>query len=119
MELIKFDDNCTIRRSSGEYDEWDNPVETEVYSGKCRYQQGVQAYYGISQRNSVIFLQGTVLLSENDAISVILASSVVERSGKVKTVRHIEMPLTHAKATRIEIIHDTKVIKQSTEVENG
>lgn len=118
MELIKFDDKCTIRRDSGEYDEWDNPVETEVYSGKCRYQQGVQAYYGISQRNSVIFLQGTVLLSENDVVSVTLASSGVEWSGKVVTVRHIEMPLTHAKVTRIEIIHDTEETKQSTE-ENG
>lgn len=118
MELIKFDDRCTVRRSSGEYDEWDNPVETEVYSDRCRYQQGVQAYMGISQRNSVIFMEGTVLLSENDTVSVTLASSGVDRGGTVKTVRHIEMPLTHKKATRIEIIHDTEKINQNTE-KNG
>ena len=115
MELIKFDDKCTVRRSSGKYDEWDNPIEEEVYSGKCRYQQGVQAYMGISQRNSVLFMEGIVLLSENDSVSVTLVSSGVERSGTVKTVRHIEMPLTHAKATRIEIIHDTEETNQSTE----
>lgn len=104
MELIKFDDTCKVLRDNG-YDEWDNPIQEEVYSGKCRYQQGVQAYMGISQRNSVLFLDGDVRLSENDTVSVVLSNGV-ERGGNVKTVRNIEMPLTHKRMTRIEIVHD-------------
>lgn len=107
MELIKFDDRCTVRRDSGEYDEWDNAITEEVYSGKCRYQQGVQSEWTTAQRNSVLFLDGDVRLSENDTVSVTLSNGV-ERSGTVKTVRNIEMPLTHKRMTRIEIVHDTE-----------
>lgn len=108
MELIKFDDYCTVLRDSGTYDEWDNPIQEEVFKSKCRYQQGVQAYMGISQRNSVLFLKGVAYLDENDSVTVELASSGRKRSGVVKTVRDIELPITHEKCTRIEIIHDTE-----------
>ena len=108
MELIKFDDTCKVFRDNGEYDEWSIPLKREqIYSGKCRYQQGVQAYMGISQRNSVLFLDGDVRLSENDSIEVVLSNGV-ERGGVVKTVRNVEMPLTHKRLTRIEIIQDTE-----------
>lgn len=109
MELIRFDDYCTVLRDTGEQDEWNIPTAEEVvYSGQCKYQQGVQSTLTNAQRNSVLFLKGVALLDENDSVSVTLKSSGRTRSGVVKTVRDIEMPISHQKYTRIEIIHDTE-----------
>lgn len=105
--MILFDDYCTVHRDTSKRDEWDNIQTEEVYSGSCRYQQGVQAYMGISQRNSVLFLEGDVLMSENDMLTIVLSNGV-ERVGTVKTVRNIAMPITRRRLTRIEIIHDTE-----------
>ena len=110
MALIKFEDTCIITRDNGEFDEFDRPIIEQVYSGKCRYQQGVQAYMGISQRNSVVFLDGDVRVSENDVCTVTLTNGV-ERKGNIKTVRNVEMPLTHKRTTRIELTQDTEVME--------
>lgn len=106
MELIKSEDTCIISRESG-YDEYDQPISDFVYSGACRYQQGVQAYMGISQRNSVVFIKGDVRVLENDICTVKLSNGI-ERKGVVKTVRNVKLPLSGSRTTRIELAQDTE-----------
>ncbi len=110
MALIKFKDTCIITRDNGKFDEYDQPITEQVYSGRCRYQQGVQAYMGISQRNSVVFLDGDVRVSEND-VCAITQSNGVRRKGVVKTVRNVKLPLTGKRTTRIELTQDTEVME--------
>lgn len=102
MDLIKFEDTVTITRSSGEVDEYDNLVETEVWSGKGRYQQGGQVYTGFLVRNSVLFLPQDVAVSENDK-AVITLTNGRRLSGVVGTITNIEMPLTYERQTRCEL----------------
>lgn len=102
MNLIKFADTVTITRDSGEVDEYDNLVETEVWSGKGRYQQGGQVYTGFLVRNSVLFLPEDVAVSENDKAMITLTNGR-KLSGVVGTITNIEMPLTHERQTRCEL----------------
>lgn len=91
-----------ITRDGEELDEWDNPVTTEVWRGKCRYQQGVQAYLGISVRNSVVFIDGDIAAREYDRVTVTLTNGRVV-SGVAQTVKNVKLPLTGARQTRIEV----------------
>lgn len=102
MNLVKFADTVTITRDLGEVDEYDNLVETEVWSGKCRYQQGGQVYTGFLVRNSVLFLPDDVAVSENDKAMITLTNGR-KLSGVVGTITNIEMPLTHERQTRCEL----------------
>lgn len=109
MEKIKEDDFCLITRDSGERDEWDislNPIE--VYSGKCRYQQGVQAVIGTSQRMSLVFIYRIVAVKENDIIRITLEDGTI-KEGIVKTVKKIKMPLSRLCFIRLEVEHDVEV----------
>ena len=40
MSDLSYSDYCVITRSTGEVDEWDNLVSTEIYSGVCDFQPG-------------------------------------------------------------------------------
>lgn len=102
MNLVKFADTVTITRDLGEVDEYDNLVETEVWSGKGRYQQGGQVYTGFLVRNSVLFLPEDVAVSENDKAMITLTNGR-KLSGVVGTITNIEMPLTHERQTRCEL----------------
>lgn len=102
MELIKFEDDVIITRDGVEVDEYDNPVTTEVWSGKGRYQQGGQVYTGFLVRNSVLFLPEDVAVEENDKAIVTLTNGR-KISGVVGTVKNVRLPLTYERQTRMEL----------------
>ena len=102
MELIKFEDDAIITRDGVEVDEYDNPVTTEVWSGKGRYQQRGQVYSGFLVRNSVLFLPEDVAVEENDKAIVTLTNGR-RISGVVGTVKNVRLPLTYERQTRMEL----------------
>ena len=102
MELIKFEDDVIITRDGVEIDKNDNPITTEVWSGKGRYQQGGQVYSGFLVRNSVLFLPEDVAVEENDKVIVTLTDGR-RISGVVGTVKNVRLPLTYERQTRMEL----------------
>lgn len=115
MNLIKFEDRCVITRDGGsvEVDEFDNPINVEqIYDGKCRYQQGVQAYMGISVRNSVVFIPKQLKVEENDIVNVEVKDDAVKVQGVVTNPRYVELPLTGEKVTRIELSQVKEVLNE-------
>ena len=113
MNLIKFVDSCLITRDNGsrEVDEYDNPINIEkIYEGKCRYQQGMQAFMGISVRNSVLFIPNHIEILENDIVEV--ESDMIRKKGIASTIRYIDLPLTGEKHTRIELTQVKEVDKE-------
>lgn len=108
MELIKFEDTVDITRDSGEVDEYDNLVTTDVWSGKGRYQQGGQVYSGFLVRNSVLFLPEDVAVEENDRAVIVLANGRT-LGGIAGTITNVRMPLTYELCTRIELKQVTDI----------
>lgn len=114
MELIRFDDRCTISRNVTDdggrivLDDFDEPVEADkIYSGVCCYQAGGQTYQSVSVRNDVVYLpSNAVIVMEGDIVDVNTKRGR-NRKGIVKTVRDIELPLTHALYTKIELKQST------------
>ena len=104
MELIKFEDMCIISRANG-YDEDGGEMTEQVYSGLCNYQQGVQTYRGLSQRNSLVTLVGDVGIRQND-LAVVTESNGIRHECQVKTVRNVKMPLVGTRYTRLELEYD-------------
>ena len=103
MQLIKFKDNIKVERATGEKDPvYGREIREIIYEGKGRYQQGGQVYSGLLITNSVLFLEGDVFLKENDVAYVTLHNNRVKR-GIVGTIRYIEMPITLARYTRMEL----------------
>lgn len=102
MELIKFEDDVIITRDGVEVDEYDNPITTEVWNGKGRYQQGGQVYTGFLVRNSVLSLPEDVAVEENDKAIVTLTNGR-KISGVVGTVKNVRLPLTYERQTRMEL----------------
>lgn len=103
MELIDVDADCNVTRESGEYDKQDNPIVIDgIYKGRCRYQEGVQAYLGTSIRNSVVFIYKHVKVYENDIFEI--ETEMVHKRGIAKTVRYIKFPITGEQHTRVELI---------------
>ncbi len=113
MDLIKFDDHCVI--STSLINEYEAEELTNVYEGKCRYQQGVQTYQGISQRNSVVFIPSDEKIKEGYVASVTESNGLVHE-GRVKTVRHIQMPLTYERLTRVELEYVSDVTPKCRKV---
>lgn len=102
MELIKFEDDVIITRDGVKVDEYDNPITTDVWSGKGRYQQGGQVYSGFLVRNSALFLPEDVAVEENDKAIVTLTNGR-KISGVVGTVKNVRLPLTYERQTRMEL----------------
>lgn len=102
MQLIKFKDNIKVERATGVKDDWGKESTEVVYEGKGRYQQGGQVYSGLLVTNSVLFVEGDLFLKEDDIVFVTLHNNRVNR-GIVGTIRYIEMPLTGARYTRMEL----------------
>lgn len=110
MELIEVDADCVVTRESGEYDKQDNPIVTDaIYNGKCRYQEGVQAYLGTSIRNSVVFIYRHVKVYENDIFEI--TTEMAHKQGIAKTVRYIKFPITGEPMTRVELIQVKDVVE--------
>lgn len=105
MQFIEFRDHCTIKRQTGEKDEWDNLVRQTVYEGDCNYQEGGASYSRVfTTRNPVVFLPSDgVLVQINDAIEIVTEFGR-EIKSVVKIVRDIKLPgRANAKVTRIEL----------------
>lgn len=103
MELIDVDADCIVTRESGEYDKQDNPIMLDdIFKGRCRYQEGVQAYLGTSIRNSVVFIYQHTKVYENDIFEI--KTEMIHKRGIAKTVRYIKFPITGEPCTRIELI---------------
>lgn len=113
MDLITFNDRCTITRAKLDedgnriYDEYDEPIMEQVYDGSCSYQAGGQTSLSIVVRNDQVYLPGNdVMIYAGDVIDIVTARGR-NRHGVVNTVRDIEMPLTHELLTKIEIKQGT------------
>lgn len=105
MQFIEFRDHCTIKRLTGEKDEWDNPVRETIYDGPCNYQEGGTSYTRVfTVRNPTVFLPGVdVQIRINDSIAV-LTEFNREINSIVKVVRDVNMPWrANVKVTRIEL----------------
>lgn len=105
--LIKFEDACVISRVIGK-GEHDEEITKEVYNDRCNYQQGVQAYQGYSQRNSLVVLPGDFRIREND-LAIVTQSNGVRKECQVKTVRNIKLPITGERRTRLEMKYDKDI----------
>lgn len=105
MQFIEFRDRCSILRSTGEKDIWDNPVRETIYEGECLYEEG-----GTGYSRSIITRAPTIFLPENDILVMINdAVEITTEKGReikavVKIVRDINMPWrANVKVTRIEL----------------
>ena len=114
MSDLSYRDHCWITRSSGEYDEWDNPIETEIYNGKCDFQPGEQTRGMIAVRtNDKIYIPGIIKTAEGDMITNGDEIEWVTESGRkfngvIDEVNDVKIELDGSWVTEIEI-------KQSTE----
>lgn len=109
MELIDVDADCIVTRESGDVDQYDNMLSEDVYRGRCRYQQGVQAYLGTSIRNSTVYIYKHVKVYENDIFEI--ETEMIHKTGIAKTVRYIKFPLTGEQHTRVELIQEKDVME--------
>lgn len=107
--LIDFLDTCVITRLTGEKDEWDEEVTSEIYSGPCLYAEShIASPEGLIIHASEVFIESNdVLIYPNDKIDVTTQtgrtfSSVI---GEVRDVR-----LTH-----ITRLHYTKMVLTQTQ----
>lgn len=107
MSELSYRDHCRITRPTGEYDEWDNSIETEIYDGVCDFQPGGQTSLSIISHNDVVYLPKAVMVHENDNIAVTTQLGR-KREGVVKLANDLGLDLTGDWITEIEI-------KQSTE----
>lgn len=110
MELIGVDAECKVTRESGEVDEYDNLAAEDIYQGQCSYQQGVQAQYGTSIRNSTVYIYKHVKIYENDIFEI--RTEMVHKRGIAKTVRYVKFPLTGEQLTRVELIQVKDVTEE-------
>lgn len=105
MQFVEFRDTCVISRATGEKDEWDNPIENQIYSGPCLYEEGGTGYSrSIVTRAPTVFIPGVdVQVQINDHVSVTTEfSRNIEAVAEI--VRDINMPWrTNVKVTRIEL----------------
>ena len=102
MSDLSYSDYCVITRSTGEVDEWDNLVSTEIYSGVCDFQPGGQTAQSIITHNDVVYLPQAVMAMENDEIEVTTKLGR-KRKGVVKLVNDLGLDLTGDYITEIEI----------------
>lgn len=103
MILISFEDNCTIKRGVS-VDEFDEPIQTVVYSGVCYYQQG--SYVNSQQmlvQNPIVFLPDVSLSIETNDIVEINTKFDRHLESVVLSAREIELPITREKFTRLEL----------------
>lgn len=102
MSSLSYPDNCIIKRSNGDTDEWDNLVEEEIYNGACDFQAGGQSSLSIIVHNDVVYIPKAVMVNENDTIKVTTALGRI-REGVVRLSRELGLDLTGNYITEIEI----------------
>ena len=102
MSDLSFPDYCTILRDSGDVDEYDNIKKDEIYSGPCDFQPGGQTSMSIVTHNDVVYLPTSVIVMENDIISVTTALGR-RRDGIVKLANDLGLDILGDYITEIEI----------------
>ncbi len=107
MSDLSYRDHCMITRSTGEYDEWDNPLMEGIYDGVCDFQPGGQTALSIISHNDVVYLPKHVMVLENDTITVTTQLGR-KREGVVKLANDLGLDLTGDWVTEIEIKNSTE-----------
>lgn len=107
MSDLSYKDQCVITRSTGEYDEWDNPLTEEIYNGVCDFQPGGQQAGAIMTYTDKVYIKGVILARSNDLIDV-TPQMGIGRKGIIEYVNFLLLDLTGDCETEISI-------KQSTE----
>lgn len=107
MNDLSYRDHCVITRSTGEYDEWDNPLTEEIYNDPCDFQPGGQTALSIISHNDVVYLPKHVMVLENDTI-VVTTQLGRKREGVVKLANDLGLDLTGDWGTEIEIKNSTE-----------
>ena len=104
MQLIRFEDACVIKRNTNGYDEYDNPIHSEVYSGACCYQEGGYTNaQRIFMRSPILFLpEISTLIEPNDAIEITTKFGR-KLNGVVSQPREVELPITRQRVARLEL----------------
>lgn len=104
MQLIRFEDTCVIKRNMDGYDEYDNPIQAEVYSGACCYQEG--GYTNAQRmfmRSPILFLpEISVLIEPNDSVEITTKFGR-KLNGIVARPREVELPITRQRVARLEL----------------
>lgn len=105
MRLITFRDTCTISRSTGQHDEWDNEIKDTIYEGECLYEEG-----GMTSSRSIITRGPSVYIPGNDTFVMINdAVSITTEQGRsitaiVKVVRDCNLPwMSKVQCTKIDL----------------
>ena len=116
MDLLKFEDTCTIKRygiqpppntepvaESEDWDEEDGNGVT-IYEGACIYQEaGTGFYYPVQEHNAMVFLPSNdVLIEVNDEVSITTLKGR-QRKAYVESVRDVKTPLNGREVTRITL----------------
>lgn len=105
MNLIKFNDNCTISRETGEVDEWGDPVVGTVYEGPCLYQEGGAGFTWsmVTRTSPCVYLPSrSVQVDVNDSVAITTAFGRVFASVS-KVVRDIRLKHFGLDVTKIEL----------------
>lgn len=104
MNLIQFNDTCTITRNAGKVDEWGDPVTTVVYKGACLYQEGTSGFtWSMVTRQPSLYLPSRdVQVDINDIVAVDTAFGRIISSVS-KIVRDIRLEHFGLEVTRIEL----------------
>ena len=104
MRNIKFEDKCIIKRNTGEYDEYDNPIQSTIYDGVCVYVEGGYSQsQNIFTRNPLVFLPTISTLCEiNDSISIETKFGRLQKA-IIARPREVELPMTKERFTRLEL----------------
>lgn len=104
MQLISFDDTCTISRWTGESDDWDNPDRDVIYSGECLYEEGGAGYArSMFTRQPTLFLPTCdVQIAINDRVEIQTSfGRILSSVGRV--VRDIKLEKFSMEITKIEL----------------
>lgn len=104
MQLIRFEDTCVIKRNTGEYDKYDNPIQEVVYEGECCYQEGGYSNaQRMFMRNPILFLSDvSTLVNANDVVAI-KTKFGRELNAIVSIPREVELPITRLRVTRLEL----------------
>lgn len=105
MQFIKFKDKCTIERSLGRKNKYDEIERELIHEGECLYEEGGQSWsYRVITRNPTLYLPKIgPLVYINDYVTVVTDDGRTV-SGLVEVARDVELDVhTRLRVTRIEL----------------
>ena len=102
MQEIRFDDKCKITRSTGKYNEYDEPITELVYEGACKYQEGGVSASRFITLYPLLFLPEIVMTDTNDIVEIV-TNTGRKRKSLVNIARDIPMTKVPINITRVEL----------------